>query len=60
MPIRLAFRLTAVALVSCALVHCAPAHVEPLAPVEAVAPSGALVGSPNPAMLGLLIKARAK
>jgi hypothetical protein len=56
----LALRLTAATLFSCALVHCAPQREQPLASAPPDAPPGAVVGSPNPAMLALLIKARAK
>lgn len=58
---RIALRLAALALLSSALVHCAPRPSEPpAAPAVAPAPQGAVVGSPNPAMLALLVKARAK
>lgn len=61
MPSRLSLRFAVAALVSCALMHCEPARQEePLSSVGGVAPSGAVVGSPSPAMLALLIKARAK
>jgi hypothetical protein len=59
MPTRLALRL-ATALLSCALVHCTPPQGQPLAPAADVAPSGAVVGTPSPAMLTLLVKARAR
>jgi hypothetical protein len=60
MPTRIALRFAVATLLSCALVHCAPRQEPPAAPVDVVAPSGAVVGTPNPAMLTLLIKARAK
>lgn len=60
MPTRLVLRLAAAALLSCTALHCASPQEQPRAPTEALAPPGALVGSPSPAMLGLLIKARAK
>jgi hypothetical protein len=60
MPTRLALRFAVASLLSCALVHCTPPQGQPVAPAADVAPSGAVVGSPTPAMLAFLVKARAK
>jgi hypothetical protein len=49
-------RVLVSALLACCVVHCAPAPQEP-APLPA-APSGAIVGSPDPALLKLLVVAR--
>jgi len=59
MPTRVVLRLAAAALL-CSGLHCASPQEQPRAPTEALAPPGALVGNTSPAMLGLLIKARAR
>lgn len=53
------FRITAAAVLSCLLVQCAPQRVPDLEKEEVeAAPRGALVGSPDPALLGLLARSR--
>ncbi|CAN5897668.1 hypothetical protein BH11MYX4_BH11MYX4_24130 [soil metagenome] len=48
-------RLAATALLSCLLVHCSPQRAPD---VETSAPVGAIVGTPDPALLRLLVGAR--
>ena len=48
-------RLAATALLSCLLVHCSPQRAPE---AETPAPMGALVGTPDPALLRLLVGAR--
>ena len=53
------FRITAAAVLSCILVQCAPRRVPELEAAEVdAAPRGALVGTPDPALLGLLARGR--
>jgi len=46
--------------VACLLVHCAPQSAPQAVPETLEAPRGAIVGTPDPALLGLLIGARAR
>jgi hypothetical protein len=53
------FRITAAALLASLLVQCAPQRAPALEIAEIdSAPHGALVGSPDPALLGLLARSR--